>query len=237
MKPSATGYEGRLLDAIADIESGGNPNAVNKKTGAAGMYGIMPANAKTFGIDPTDPVASRAVAQRIYEQFYGKYHDTSKALAAYNGDTHIDADSKKYDGDWLKGAKQETIDYLKKMELRGMDVGLTPSQQAFVDAHTSVKGSGKGGGLDADPSIVPYDGGNPDADKNYVTNQMQQHNSGMDDFAKYFREGGGAQFAGNQQQSNGNGGIPGQAAPYLVQVQVTPAAGHNTAVTMGGLPQ
>jgi len=233
MRASATGYESRLLDAISDIESSGNPNAVNQKTGAAGLYGIMPANAKAFGIDPTDPVASRAVAQRIYEQFYGKYHDTSKALAAYNGDTHIDADSAKYDGDWLRGAKQETIDYLKKMELRGMDVGLTPSQQAFVDAHTSVKTRGKGDQIDGF-DVVPYADG-AEADKATVAAQMKQA-SRVDEFAQYFKEGGGSQFAGNQQQSNGNGGIPGQQAPFIVQIVSTPAPGHNTTVTAGGLP-
>lgn len=229
----------KLMDAIEQNESSGINGQTNAKTGAAGLYGISVDNAKALGIDPMDPVESRKAAEKIYGSFYAQYHDFAKAAAAYDGDTHIDADQQKY-GDWLKGAKPETINYLKKLEMQGQGLDLTADQQAYIDAHATVKANavarakGKGDQIDGF-DVVPYIDG-AEADKATVAAQMKQA-SRMDEFAQYFKEGGGSQFAGNQQQSNGNGGIPGQASPYLVQVQVTPAPGHNTAIIAGGLPQ
>lgn len=129
----------KLMDAIKMNESSGINGQTNKQSGAAGLYGISIDNARAMGIDPMDPVASRKAAEQIFGEKYAHFHDFAKAAAAYDGDTHIDADSKKYDGDWLKGAKQETIDYLKKLENQGQGLDLTPAQQAEIDRLTTVK--------------------------------------------------------------------------------------------------
>ena len=149
----------KLMDAIKMNESSGINGQTNKQSGAAGLYGISVDNARAMGIDPMDPVASRKAAEHIYGKFYEHFHDFAKAAAAYDGDTHIDEDSKKYDGDWLKGAKPETINYLKKLELQGQGLDLTPAQQAEIDRLTTVKkeidspqtapnAAGTGGGYD-----------------------------------------------------------------------------------------
>ena len=46
--------DGRILDAIEFIESGGDANAINKRTGAAGAYQIMDATALNpgYGVKP-----------------------------------------------------------------------------------------------------------------------------------------------------------------------------------------
>ena len=143
-----------LLDSIKQNESSGVNGQVNSKVGAAGLYGITPENARAYGIDPMDPVGSRYAAGQIYGKFYSHFHDFAKAAAAYDGDTHIDADSKKYDGDWLRGAKQETINYLKKLEMQGQGLDLTPAQQAEIDRMQTVKKE-----ID-NPGTAPNAGGN-----------------------------------------------------------------------------
>lgn len=52
------GVDPQILKAIAVQESGLNPAAVNKDTGAAGIMQYIPASAKAIGLDPSDPVAS-----------------------------------------------------------------------------------------------------------------------------------------------------------------------------------
>lgn len=64
-------------------ESGFNPNA-RSPAGAQGIAQIMPATAKGWGVDPSDPVASlRAAAKNMagYVRRYGSYEN---ALRAYN---------------------------------------------------------------------------------------------------------------------------------------------------------
>lgn len=75
-----------ILDAQAQIESGGNPRAVSPK-GARGLHQFMPATWAQYGRgDINDPKTSRAAAESymgdLLDMFEG---DESKALAAYNG--------------------------------------------------------------------------------------------------------------------------------------------------------
>jgi hypothetical protein len=121
------------LPVISKIESNGNPSAVNPASGAAGEYQLMPATARKLNIDPMDPVASKAAAGKVLTDFLEKYHgDFAKALAGYDGDGHIDADEKKYGGDWLRGAKPETLSYLDKAEKYGLDLGLSDANRAYI---------------------------------------------------------------------------------------------------------
>ena len=51
---------------LAQVESGGNPKAVNPKSGASGLYQFTPGTAKQYGVsDPTDPQAARAGVERL----------------------------------------------------------------------------------------------------------------------------------------------------------------------------
>lgn len=132
--------EDKVMAAIRMNESSGNDHASNPVTGASGAFGLMPATAKQYGVDPMDPVASRGAAVKVFEGFLKTYKgNLAKALAAYDGDTHIDADADKFGGQWLKGAKPETINYLSRIEKQGIDLHLSKQDQAYIDAHASGK--------------------------------------------------------------------------------------------------
>lgn len=60
------GTGGDYFGRLAQIESSGDPNAVNKITGAAGLYAFMPKTAKQYGLaDPTDPDAALEAVKRF----------------------------------------------------------------------------------------------------------------------------------------------------------------------------
>ena len=62
--PAQSGYYERL----AHIESGGNPNARNKDSGAAGLYQFVPSTARQYGLkNPYDPAQAHAAVVRLTE--------------------------------------------------------------------------------------------------------------------------------------------------------------------------
>jgi soluble lytic murein transglycosylase-like protein len=73
-----------LLSALVWQESRWNPQAVSPK-GAMGLAQLMPATARTLGVNPTDPIANLNGGARylrmLLDQFDG---NVEKALAAYN---------------------------------------------------------------------------------------------------------------------------------------------------------
>jgi len=85
-----------LINALAFRESSMNPNAVNKESGASGLYGWMPAYFDKglevgFGVDkgpfdPFDPVESRKRTRQYLEglQKYYPEWDPTEVLTAYN---------------------------------------------------------------------------------------------------------------------------------------------------------
>jgi hypothetical protein len=78
-----------LALAIITVESGGSEYALNPKTGAIGLWQVMPQNAKKFGVDPAliaDPrVNTRLGAMILRDCFVRKRGNTSKAFRAYGG--------------------------------------------------------------------------------------------------------------------------------------------------------
>lgn len=73
-----------LLDAVAQVESSGNPKAVSP-VGAQGLFQFMPATAKEYGIDPFDPVQARKGAERYLTDLAIKYRGSlPHTLAAWN---------------------------------------------------------------------------------------------------------------------------------------------------------
>lgn len=85
------GIDPAILDSLAQVESSGNPRAVNPQSGAQGMYQFMPATTKMLQqkdptFDPFDPVKARAAAsqylQTLTQQNGGSLE---RALAAYGG--------------------------------------------------------------------------------------------------------------------------------------------------------
>ena len=77
---------GDYFDTLAFIESSNNPEAVNRHTGAAGLYQFIPSTAKAYGLeDPTDPVESRKAVEKLTE-------DNAKVLSRRLGRQPTDAE-------------------------------------------------------------------------------------------------------------------------------------------------
>ena len=79
------GISPALLTAIAQQESGLNPNAVSAE-GAQGVMQLMPATAASLGVsNPFDPAQNIDAAARYFSQLLTQYQgNTALALAAYN---------------------------------------------------------------------------------------------------------------------------------------------------------
>jgi hypothetical protein len=73
-----------LADAVIQVESGNNPKAINKKSGAAGLGQFMPETAKMLGIDPMDPVQAKAGVNKYLDYLQQKFGNIDHALMAYN---------------------------------------------------------------------------------------------------------------------------------------------------------
>ena len=73
-----------LLEAVAEVESAGHPDAVSPK-GAIGVMQLMPATARSLAADPNDPEQNIDAGTRLLRELLIKYDgDVAKALAAYN---------------------------------------------------------------------------------------------------------------------------------------------------------
>lgn len=77
-----------LLARQLQQESSYKPEIINGKvksvTGAIGIAQFMPATAKEFGIDPTNPFQSIDAAGKYMKQLYNRFGAWPLALAAYN---------------------------------------------------------------------------------------------------------------------------------------------------------
>jgi Transglycosylase SLT domain len=98
-----------LLSAVQQQESGGDPDAVSPK-GAVGSFQFMPATAKQYGIDPTDPDQAAKGAAMMFSDLSDKYNgDVPSMLAAYNwGQGNVDRKG-------LENAPAETQNYIKSV--------------------------------------------------------------------------------------------------------------------------
>lgn len=73
-----------LLNAVAQAESGYNPNAVSP-AGAQGLLQLMPATGASLGVtNPFDPTQSANAGAQYLSQLYSQYGDWNTALIAYN---------------------------------------------------------------------------------------------------------------------------------------------------------
>lgn len=98
-----TGVNSNLLIAQLDAESGGNVNA-KSKAGAQGVSQFIPATAKRYGVDVTDPASSIHGQARYMSDLLKMFDgDNKKALAGYNaGEGNIKKAVKKFGNDWLQ---------------------------------------------------------------------------------------------------------------------------------------
>lgn len=114
------GIDPNILKSVIDVEdSSWDPNAVNPKTGAAGLGQIIESNFKALGItDPFDPDQNLTGAAKLIKENMKRYKgDLPKALAAYNSNpTHVDKEVKELGADWLKGMPTETQNYIPQFQ-------------------------------------------------------------------------------------------------------------------------
>ena len=80
------GVDPRLVHAVANTESSYNPDAHNAASGAHGIMQLMPATAKKWGVDPTDPVQNiRGGVSELKALLDEHQGDVTLALRRYNG--------------------------------------------------------------------------------------------------------------------------------------------------------
>jgi len=80
------GVDPALAMAVARQESGFNAAAVNSKSGAMGLFQLMPGTASQLGVDPSDPVQNVYGGIRYLKQLLAKHHgDVGAALKEYGG--------------------------------------------------------------------------------------------------------------------------------------------------------
>jgi hypothetical protein len=81
---TSSGVPLSLLQAVAKVESGFNPNAVSP-AGAQGLMQIMPRTGSMLGLtNPFDPAQSASAGASYLSKLYRQYGDWRTALIAYN---------------------------------------------------------------------------------------------------------------------------------------------------------
>jgi soluble lytic murein transglycosylase-like protein len=80
----AAGLDPALVAAVAQTESGGNPNA-RSAVGAEGVMQLMPETARSLGVaDPYDPVQNVRAGAAYLRTLIDRFGDLTSAIAAYN---------------------------------------------------------------------------------------------------------------------------------------------------------
>ena len=78
------GVDPALVAAVAQTESGGNPNA-RSAVGAEGVMQLMPGTARSLGVaDPFDPVQNVRAGAAYLRTLLDRFGDLQSAIAAYN---------------------------------------------------------------------------------------------------------------------------------------------------------
>lgn len=112
------GIDPVFFAAQIEQESGWNPNA-KSKAGARGLAQFMPATAKSFGVNPLDPVASLDAGAKYMAQLTKKFGDEDTARLAYNwGEGNVASYLKTGAGNRGRALPKEAEEYNKKIYAR-----------------------------------------------------------------------------------------------------------------------
>lgn len=127
-KNDEAGLPRGLLPAVADTESSWNPKAINKTSGAAGLFQFIPDTAKRYGLNVQeryDPEKSATAAAQYFQDNLKRYGgDIAKSLAQYNGGNAA------VTSDGNLNLKKETVDYLLK---------ILPQVQGGLEQHPGIR--------------------------------------------------------------------------------------------------
>lgn len=138
-----------LFRALIQQESGGDPNALNPKTGAMGLGQVMPATARDpgFGIAPlTNPFnaeENKRFSRDYFNAMFDKYgdEDPEAALAAYNwGPGNVD--------NWISEGRtgtlpDETQNYVKNIMAMAGPGGQAPTGIVAPSSATGIAAPGQ----------------------------------------------------------------------------------------------
>jgi hypothetical protein len=128
------GLDPGFVTAVAQAESGLNPNAVSA-AGAKGIMQLMDATAAMLGVsNPFDPVQNINAGVRYLAQLLNQFAgDAAKALAAYNwGPGNVAKAIQQFGDQWLAHAPQETQAYVQKL------TGVVPDYSGAAAASDSA---------------------------------------------------------------------------------------------------
>jgi transglycosylase-like protein with SLT domain len=107
------GVDPALALAVAQRESGLNPNA-QSAAGAQGVMQLEPPTAAQYGVtNPFDPAQNIDGGVHYLSDLLRQYGDVAKALAAYNwGPGNLNAAIARYGANWLSAVPSETQNYV-----------------------------------------------------------------------------------------------------------------------------
>jgi soluble lytic murein transglycosylase-like protein len=114
---TAEGLDPDLAVRQCQQESSFQPNAVNPSSGAIGLMQLMPATARSLGVDPRrwheNVFGGVKLDGQLFRQFGG---DPAKMLAAYNwGSGNLAKLLNDFPADWRNRLPVETANYLTKI--------------------------------------------------------------------------------------------------------------------------
>lgn len=124
-----------LALAVAQEESGFNPNAVSS-AGAIGVMQLMPATAASLGVsNPLDPTQNITGGVKYLSSLLSQFGDPAQALAAYNwGPGNVANAISEYGSSWLSYAPSETQNYVASiMAAAGIAMQSVPAPVATDD--------------------------------------------------------------------------------------------------------
>lgn len=120
------GVDPALALAVAQRESGLNPNVPNSSAGAIGVMQLEPPTAAQYGVNPYDVTQNVQGGVAYLADLLAQYNgDEAKALAAYNwGPGRVNAAVAAQGSNWLSLAPAETQNYVAAI------AGVTPEDAA-----------------------------------------------------------------------------------------------------------
>jgi hypothetical protein len=105
------------------VESSNGKNIISPDGKYIGAFQFDAATAKKYDIsDRTDELQEEIGFARYMRDLHNQTGDWEKSLAMFDGDTHVSGDEKTYGGDWKRGAKPETLNYLDYFKTHGVDL-------------------------------------------------------------------------------------------------------------------
>lgn len=111
---AAYGVDPDLALRLVKQESNFNPGAISK-TGAIGLFQLMPATARELGVDPWDIDENIDGGIRYLKQQLDFFGSVELALAAYNCGPGCVRAALKKGADWLAHVPRETQDYVARI--------------------------------------------------------------------------------------------------------------------------